>query len=213
MISNIQTVNTSPSSLYQAMITNKNINVDSVPKEVDDIVMNKNKQQTRKNVIKFGVIASIISVAVIEGLIQKAKKQPHMYESFLKDKVQSYRRMQFLVPIGFAAISALAYFETQLKKKIGIIPKEDIYRSQGFDVDPKSKNDKLKITKTEYAIMGVGAALPIINAVSKGKINIPVMKSYFNNKVLNTISEAVLNGVAASGLYTIGKAILKKDNN
>lgn len=221
MISKIQQNYTSPQNLYDEMLSKRNINLDSIPKAVDDAVMKKNRKQTRKNIAILGTIGAAASILLTELKIHLFKKnfanekcinetaQKMMYN----DQIRSYRRFQVITPLVIGAISLGAYYETQLKKKIGLISKEDIYRSQGFDVKEKPAKNKYKITPVEYSLMGVGAGLSLIKSLSNGKFKIPLIESCIRNKTLNTISAAILNGVAFGGIYTIGKAIFTKDKN
>lgn len=224
MINNIQQNYKSPQNLYNEMLSKGNINLDSIPKAVDDAVMKKNKKQTRKTVFAIGSIATAASMLFAEWKIHIQKKEmlnkqyrdnidKEVAETIFKEKICSYRRMQVFAPIIIGVVSAGAYFETQLKKKMGIISKEDIYRSQGFDVKERSAKDKYKITPMEYALMGVGASLSLIKSLSNGKFKFPLIESNISNKILNVISAAILNGVAFGGTYTIGKAVFTKNKD
>lgn len=213
MMNNIQNSMQTPQSLYKEMLQTKNINVDNVPQSVDMLVINKNKEQTRKNVIRFGVIASVVSIIASEGLIYLTKNKKSINEYLKQKTIKSYRRAQLFSPIIWGLISLAAYFETQIKKKIGLISKEDIYRSQGFNVNQEKYTNRYKLSSLDYTFMGTGVAVSLLKSLSKGKIKVPTIESGFNNKVLSTATDAILNGVAFGGIYTIGKAIFNKKNN
>lgn len=219
MIKNLQQKYTSPQSLYNEMLSKKNINIDNIPKAIDNAVMKKNKKQTRRNIAIIGSIGAAISILLTEWKIQLYKKKvtnkksinETVQKTLFKEQMRSYRRFQVITPIIIGTISVGAYLETQIKKKIGLISKEDIYRSQGFDIKERPAKDKYKITPAEYALMGVGASLSLLKSFSNDKFKIPLIESSIRNKPLNTIAAAILNGVAFGGIYTIGKAIFTKD--
>lgn len=213
MIKNIQTCTPSPQSLYNELLSKQNINLDNIPQSIDNLVINKNKNQTRKNILKFSFLATSLSIIAAEFLVYMTKNKKNINECLRKDTIKSYRCMQLFAPVVIGLISLGAYFSTQTKKNIGLISKEDIYHSQGFDIKAPKTFVNCRLSNWDYICMGIGATISLAKSSSKGRFKIPTIETGFSNKSLSIISDAILNGIALGGIYTIGKTVLKKENN
>ncbi len=125
-------INNSIEQKYQALRSSKTpVNINTVPKEMDEYIMQKHTKRNQMLCSSLWLIFSIIPALKIEASVKKIKKTISNEKEML-EKITKLRKNHFAAPILMGMSLLFAYSEMQGHVKTGITPKWRIYNSQGI---------------------------------------------------------------------------------